>query len=219
MSCPLCGNSKCIPFTQDKRRAYSICERCKLVFVNPEHLPSPAFEKSEYDKHENHDDDEGYLRFLDRTRIPLLKAIPSPAQGLDFGCGPNPVLAKRLEDDGYQMQCFDAFYTYPPLQTPKHGFDFIVSTEAIEHFHTPSKEWSTWLSLLAKDGVLVIMTKRWLSKARFDQWHYKNDQTHVSFFHRDTFQYLADKFGFEANFVSDDVVLMHRIATQDIIDR
>ena len=54
------------------------------------------------------------------------------------------------------------------------------------------------------------MTKRWLSREKFKTWHYKNDQTHVSFFHRNTFEYLAATYNLHAEFVCDDVVIMHR---------
>ena len=210
MSCPLCGSSNCKFFVNDKRRSYSVCHRCKLVFVDNQHLPSAEFEKAEYDKHQNFDDDPGYLQFLDRARQPILDNIAKGSCGLDYGCGPNPVLAKRLISDGFQMQCFDAIYTQPEIIKPENGFDFIVSTEAIEHFHAPRREWKEWMSLLSESGILVIMTKRWLSAERFAQWHYKNDQTHVSFFHDDTFEYLANTYGFALNFVSNDVVLMQR---------
>ncbi|WP_100657535.1 class I SAM-dependent methyltransferase [Alteromonas flava] len=218
MICPNCQSLDIEFFHQDKRRSYFHCLQCELVFVDPTQLPPLTTEEREYSLHNNSDSDDGYLRFLDRARLPLLKHIPLNAYGIDFGSGPNPVLARRLINDGYRVDVYD------PIFAPnKHWlersktYDFIVSTEAIEHFHKPHKEWQLWLRLLRPNGHLIIMTKRWLSKARFSTWHYKNDPTHVSFFSLRTFEYLAQRDGLTIKFTSDDVVVMQRIATQDII--
>ncbi|MDM7859355.1 class I SAM-dependent methyltransferase [Alteromonas sp. ASW11-36] len=179
--------------------------------MSSEFLPSINIERAEYELHQNSDDDLGYLKFLDRARLPLLNNIESPANGLDFGSGPNPVLARRLAQDGFDMQVYDPLFAPNPPQKPKNGFDFIVSTEAIEHFHQPDVEWQQWLDLLSPNGLLVIMTKRWLSVEKFANWHYKNDQTHVSFFNLATFEYLAKRDGFLLETPGADVVLMRRL--------
>ncbi len=210
MHCPLCQHTDCSDFLQDKRRKYLHCHNCDLVFVEPQYRPSPLIEKQEYDLHQNSSEDTGYLAFLNRARAPLIEAVPSPATGLDYGSGPNPVLAQWLSEDGYDMQYFDAFYASKPICVPETGFDFIISTEAIEHFHAPHVEWRLWMEWLAADGVLVIMTKRWLDLERFSRWHYKNDLTHVSFFHERTFEYLAARYGFSLKLISNDVVMMQR---------
>lgn len=210
MHCPLCQHSSCKPFFQDKRREFLHCQHCDLVFVPASQHLQASDEKREYDLHQNLDNDTGYLKFLDRARAPLLKALSPPAVGLDYGSGPNPVLANWLQKDGYEMQYFDPFYAPTPVTPPDTGFDFIISTEAIEHFHVPHKEWSKWMEWLAPNGIIIIMTKRWIDQQRFSQWHYKNDLTHVCFFHVNTFQYLADQHGLQLSVVSNDVVMMQR---------
>ncbi|WP_100644160.1 class I SAM-dependent methyltransferase [Alteromonas facilis] len=217
MNCPLCSHSNVDLFTQDKIRNYFECHNCHLVFVDPTALPSVEAEKGEYELHQNDDDDVGYLQFLDRARLPLLEFAYIGTTGIDFGCGPNPVLAKRLQVDGYNMKYYDPIFFPDSHVLGKHAYDFIVCTEAIEHFHSPKVEWRLWQRLLKPTGYLVIMTKRWLSKERFQHWHYKNDKTHVSFFHLSTFEYLAEQSQFEIKYVSDDVVVMQRNATHDII--
>jgi 2-polyprenyl-3-methyl-5-hydroxy-6-metoxy-1,4-benzoquinol methylase len=79
-----------------------------------------------------------------------------------------------------------AGYSYDPQYCPDtkchhQQYDFIVCTEAIEHFHNPHHEWNLWLLMLKDHGVIGIMTKRVENLSRFKDWHYKNDQTHVSF--------------------------------------
>jgi SAM-dependent methyltransferase len=207
MHCPLCTSINTQFFHRDNRRSYNRCLTCDLVFVESQFLPSIEAERSEYNLHQNLDDDQGYLTFLDRARLPILEKCQPNSLGLDYGCGPNPVLAKRLAADGFQMSFYDPLF-YPHLD--KGPFDFIVSTEAIEHFHNPKKEWQRWMELLNQDGSLFIMTKRWLSLEKFKSWHYKNDQTHVSFFHENTFRYLAENYNLHTEFVGNDVVVMHR---------
>jgi len=55
------------------------------------------------------------------------------------------------------------------------------------------------------------MTKRVLDKARFENWHYKNDITHVSFFSEATFRFLGQRDGLDVAFPADDVVLLKKI--------
>jgi len=214
MPCPLClSDSSSSHYHSDKKRDYLQCNQCNLVYVAPFYLPSMEREKREYDLHENGFEDEGYKTFLGKVvtpLIPLIKASSSvQLKGLDFGCGPAPVLAKMLEGLGVQMNVYDPFYADDPTALNK-TYDIVTCTEAIEHFHTPHKEWQLFNELVATGGVLAIMTKRVLDKARFANWHYKNDITHVSFFSEKTFQYLAQRNGYDVNFPANDVVIMKK---------
>jgi len=59
--------------------------------------------------------------------------------------------------------------------------------------------------------LLGIMTKLALDREAFACWHYKNDRTHVSFFSRETFTWLAAEWNAELAFVGNDVILLrHR---------
>jgi hypothetical protein len=41
------------------------------------------------------------------------------------------------------------------------------------------------------------MTEPYTSQIDFKAWHYKNDITHVIFYHSKTLEYLKNKFGFK----------------------
>ncbi len=209
LRCPLCNEQNHTLYAQDKKRDYRHCETCALVFVPPHQRLSPDQEKAEYDLHNNSFEDEGYRQFLMRTAKPLLTILNTPSKGLDFGCGPGPVLAQILESYGHSVDLYDVFY-YPDTSVLNQQYDFITATETIEHFHTPAKEWASWMSCLKPGGWLAIMTKRVIDAERFKHWHYKNDQTHVSFFSEATFHYLAKRDGLEVQFPSKDVVLMQK---------
>ncbi len=41
------------------------------------------------------------------------------------------------------------------------------------------------------------MTETWKTNEAFTSWYYAKDFTHVSFFHDQTFDFIAENFGFE----------------------
>lgn len=210
MHCPLCFNPTITSYFADRKRPYLQCDECDLVFVQPDFLPDLHSEKSEYDKHENSFEDEGYKQFLGKLLTPLSPHIKPKYTALDFGCGPAPVLAEMLRERGLQVDIYDPFYA-PFDEALTKSFDIITCTEAIEHFHNPAKEWSMLINMLKPSGILAIMTKRVIDRERFKNWHYKNDPTHVSFFSESTFSFLAQRDGFDINFPSSDVVLLKKL--------
>ncbi|MCU7553629.1 class I SAM-dependent methyltransferase [Alteromonas sp. ASW11-19] len=209
LPCPLCQHIHTQHYHQDKRRHYFQCNRCELVFVHPDSLPSLKQETAEYQLHENASDDPGYRKFLSRVTTPLLDKLTPPARGLDFGCGPAPVLAEMLSDAGMTMSVYDPIFHAQP-SVLSHHYDFITCTEAIEHFHNPARELRILTDCLTPAGILVIMTKRVISATRFAHWHYKNDPTHVAFYSTATFEFIAARYGFHATFVDKDVVLLQK---------
>lgn len=208
--CPLCLESQTQPFCSDKKRAYFQCQHCFLVFADRSTLLTAVQEKAQYDLHQNQLDDQGYRKFLSRLSLPLLTALTAEQNtGLDFGCGPGPLLAQMLTEAGKHMQVWDPFYA-PEPQVLQQKYHFVSCTEAIEHFINPAKEWSLWLNLLLPQGVLAVMTKRYTDQNSFNNWHYKNDPTHISFFHQRTFEFLAQRDQLGLEFPADDVVLFKK---------
>lgn len=212
LSCPIC-ETQIGPdelFFQDKKRPYHRCPTCALVFVpNTYHLSQEA-EKAEYDKHENTIDDEGYVRFLSRLYEPLIERIDKGACGLDFGCGPGPALAHKLEQLGHQMALYDLYY-YPDEAVLGRQYDFITCTEVVEHLAQPLTQIELLLGCLKTGGTLALMTKLVINQERFANWHYKNDPTHISFFSQATFEYLAQRYSLELEFIGADVIFITKV--------
>lgn len=209
-SCPLCASPNASEFHQDKVRHYLQCADCKLVFVAPSYLPNRNEEKAEYDLHENNADDEGYRRFLTRMYEALTPHLSEQAQGIDFGCGQTRLLASVFETASHKMDVYDPNY-FPDSTCLNKHYDFIVCTEAIEHFHHPAKEWEQWQKMLKPGGCLGIMTKRVINAEKFANWHYKNDKTHVSFFSEATFRWLAQNYNYHIVFPSSDIVILEKL--------
>jgi len=208
--CPLCASAQINPFAQDKKRNYQRCTSCALVFADPATWPSLSDEKSVYDLHENHIDDAGYNRFLQRIVEPLIERIPTQSRILDFGCGPAPALANQITNLGHQVNLYDVFY-FPEPSVLCELYDAIVLTEVIEHLHTPLATLQSLWEQLHPNGVLGIMTQRVIDADKFMSWQYKNDPTHVCFYAQETFTWLAqDLRATRCEFVGRDMVFLHK---------
>ncbi|VAW11480.1 Putative methyltransferase associated with DUF414, partial [hydrothermal vent metagenome] len=164
-------------------------------------------EKAIYDSHENNSDDIGYRKFLSKLSIPLVDKLSDGMKGLDFGCGPGPTLSVMLEEQGFTVEDYDIFYANK-VKLLKREYDFITCTEVVEHLHHPHKELTLLSKLLKPKGFFGIMTKRVINKERFKTWHYKNDPTHVCFYSDQTFEYIADYWNYELEFIQSDVVIL-----------
>lgn len=206
-SCPLCLNRRFHQFHADTRRDFYRCERCHLVFVPPQQRLTAEAEKAEYDLHENGVYDSGYRRFLSRLFVPLTERQPPPARGLDFGCGPGPALASMFREAGYEMALYDIFYANN-ADVLAMEYDFVTCTEVVEHLFDPGEVLEMLLARLKPGGWLGVMTKLVRDREAFSRWHYKNDMTHVCFFSRDTFLWLAEAYGCKLLFIGDDVILL-----------
>ena len=211
LACPLC-RARCTyddtaVFYRDRKRVYVRCACCDLIFVPPEYYLSPEREKAEYDLHDNQLDDPGYRRFLSRVFTPLTNRLAPAASGLDFGCGPGPALAAMLRERGFAVALYDVFYQ-PDRSVLNRQYNFITATEVVEHLHDPQQQLQCLWDCLAPGGILAIMTKLALDVNAFARWHYKNDPTHVCFFSRTTFEFLAERFSASLEFIADDVIFL-----------
>lgn len=208
-ACPLCHSRDLQPWHEDRQRCYLRCPRCALVSVPARYHLKPAAEKAVYDLHQNAADDSGYRRFLSRVAEPLLARLPAGASGLDFGCGPGPVLAEMLAAAGHSVALYDKFY-FPDASVLQGAYDFITATEVVEHLEQPRAVLEQLTGLLRPAGWLAIMTKRVRDQAAFARWHYIQDPTHIVFFADHTFIWLAQHLGCQLTVCGPDVVLLQK---------
>ena len=241
LQCPLCCSTTIKPFHKDKQREYHQCGKCQLVFVSAPYHLSYSCEKAEYDKHNNQFGDAGYLAFLSRSFLPAIDWIkhkihrsgllhscePVVLRGIDFGCGPTPVLAIEIRDQvqahlndqmtkhsendityslSFDMQYYDPMY-FPATELAESSFDLVTCTEVVEHFRSPVDSWRQLISLMTADSCLVVMTKLVIDCQRFASWHYKNDPTHVAFYSKETFEFIANAYQLNYQQLSTDVAM------------
>ena len=208
LACPLCGEVESSLFLKE-RRTFWRCAICQLIFVPAQFHLSLAQEKAEYDQHENSPDDIGYRKFLSRTLDPVLTRIAACSRGLDFGSGPGPTLSKMFEEAGHSMEIYDPFFA-PHESVLAQTYDFVTATEVVEHLRNPQVDLARIWNCVGQGGLLGIMTKLALGHDEFSKWHYKNDPTHVSFYSRATFQWLAQQWDAKLTFVGADVMILER---------
>ncbi|KFZ30617.1 hypothetical protein IDSA_08785 [Pseudidiomarina salinarum] len=211
MNCPLCKNAASELFYQQPKgplagREFKRCLDCQLVWVPAQYHLDEAAEKAVYDLHENNPDDPGYRRFLNRAVAPLAERLQPGASGLDFGSGPGPTLSGMMRARGFACADYDYYYANRP-ELLSETYDFITATEVAEHLSAPRNIIEQLLRCLKPGGYLTIMTKRWRDPQQFAGWSYKNDPTHITFFHRDTMDWLASQYQLRIDYISDDVVI------------
>ena len=179
----------------ENERTFFCCTICKLFFVDPAQRLSAEWEKARYALHTNNIEDQGYVNFLNIALKPALPFLDAQMDGLDFGCGPEPVLAALLGRLGLNCAYYDPYF-FPDLDFKKN-YHFIFSTECVEHFYNPGAEFLKLAKMLHPGGFLIIMTSFWQDIAHFRSWYYKNDPAHVCFYSMETFKYIATTYHFD----------------------
>ncbi len=205
-SCPLCHHTA-TEFYENQRKFYQ-CTHCRGVFVDPAQWPSGSKEMARYKTHNNDVHDPGYQKFVSPITNHILEHFKPTAAGLDYGAGPGPVITKMLRDQGYQLNLYDPYFA-PEATVLKQKYDYIVCCEVIEHFHHPADEFKLLHGLLRANGQLVCMTDLYHDALNFDKWYYKNDETHVFFYHQQSLQYISAAFGFSDLTVEGRLIVFH----------
>jgi cyclopropane fatty-acyl-phospholipid synthase-like methyltransferase len=181
-----------------------------LVFVLPEYYLDAMAEKARYDLHTNSSEDEGYRKYLTKVSDPVIKRLDKGAHGLDFGSGPGPTLSLIFEEAGFDMKIYDHFYAkYEEVLESK--YDFITSTEVVEHLYEPKAVLDKLWSLLNKNALLCILTQLYPDQEAFSSWYYKNDPTHVCFFSPKTLTWLADQWKAELEAIGKDLFIFKKV--------
>ena len=206
-ACPVCRDLATRAFTSVQDRRYWRCDTCAATFLDPAERPSPEVELAHYRHHRNDPTDPGYRRFLARLADPLLARLAPRSTILDYGCGPGPALARMLEEAGHRVSLFDPFFAPDPA--PLQGrYDAVTCTETAEHFHDPHREFDRLGALLKPGGWLALMTCWQTDDARFADWHYRRDPTHVVFYKSSTLEHIARSRGWQIELPVKDVALM-----------
>jgi len=183
---------------------------CSLVYVLEDKHLDEISEKARYDLHTNSSDDAGYRKYLSKVSNPVLQRISKEAQGLDFGSGPGPTLSLLFEEAGHIMNIYDHFYAKDETVL-NQSYDFITSTEVIEHLYKPSEVLDKLWDMLNRNGLLCVLTQPYVEEAKFSQWYYKNDPTHVCFFCLDTMRWLEKKWQAELEIISKDIFIFKKL--------
>ena len=210
MPCTICG-SEAIKSTQTAdQKTYWSCSLCKGKFLDKGYLLKSYDEKERYLEHNNEINDPEYRSFLAKLTTPLKEKLLPGSMGLDFGCGHGPALADMLNKDGFKVLLYDPFF-YPDTSVLSQQYDFITCTETAEHFHDPIKEFNKLDNLLKPGGWLGVMTCFLTTDDMFENWYYRRDPTHVTFYAEKTFQVIASQRNWICEVQSKNIALLKKL--------
>lgn len=207
--CPVCERGALQPFQTVQTRRYFRCPVCAATVLDPQQHPTLEQARAEYDRHQNAVDNAGYRAFFQPLVDRLAPRLPPGAQGLDFGCGPGPALAALLRERGFSVALYDPLYA-PDTEVLGRHYDFITCTEVIEHLPRPAETVRQLRERLRPGGWLGLMTRFQTEDARFAQWHYRRDPTHVVFFREGSVQRLAAEGGWHCETWPPNLALLRK---------
>lgn len=198
--CKICDNKTTELGNNVMRVRYYYCDECHFISKDRHVRLDTAEELAIYDSHQNSIEDPRYVdyfrSFIKKAILPYCK---DGGEGLDFGSGPEPVLATLLErDHSFSMEIYDLYYT-TDKSYKKKKYDFITTTEVLEHLDDPLEYFSLFYELLHNGGILAIMTNFHSNdEDHFNQWHYTRDRSHISFYTSETLETIAEMTGFRS---------------------
>lgn len=193
-ACRLCGSPQCREILRDKIRPYVQCESCGLTFVPEKYHINPQEEQLRYGKHTNHKTDKQYVAYLSSIAADVLTLPVASPRILDFGSGPEHVLADILNEAGASCAAHDP--PYGLNAAGQHGsFDIIVACESIEHLRNLPREIRLISGLLAPAGFVYMHTQLRDHVSDFAMWWYIVDVTHINFFCEKTMGTVAQMLG------------------------
>lgn len=204
LPCPLCSGSSTSLILDDAGRRYHRCEECDLIFLDPAQRSAPLDEVLRYMDHQNDRSDVGYLRFLRQLADPLCDVVPPGCRGLDYGCGPTPLLGEWLTSQERETVSYDPVF-HPYEQLLEARYDFITCSEVMEHAHHPLALFARMRESLADGGRLAVMTRHHGVDTPFETWWYRRDHTHVCFFTERTMSWVAHRLGWTVAFPAPHV--------------
>jgi hypothetical protein len=163
----------------------------------PDSHPLPEREKKRYESHNNDINDPGYRDFVMPLVNEVREKFPATSRGLDFGSGTGPVATSILREQGYHVELYDPFFSND-MQKLETTYDYIICCEVIEHFHNPASEFRLMRSLINPKGGLICMTELYREDNDFKKWRYKDDETHVFFYHPISLEWIKSEYSFSS---------------------
>ncbi len=167
------------------------------LFMDPKNYLNRHDEKERYLEHNNDVNDPGYQKFVSPIVNCIMKNFTTENIGLDFGSGTGPVITKMLRDQGYNICTYDPFFDNRP-ELLKNKYNYIACCEVMEHFRNPAEEFSLLRSMLNHKGKLICMTEIYSDSIGFTRWYYKDDPTHVFFYHKGSLEWIKNRFNFSS---------------------
>ena len=205
MVCPLCNSTSTL-FCEKPKHLFYKCNICDGIFRPKHTFLNAEEEKEHYEKHNNDVFDERYQAFVLPIVTAVLHGFTAEANGLDFGSGTGPVIAKMLTDKDYQVQNYDLFFANE-VSLLKEKYNYVSCCEVMEHFYQPYKEFELLKSLLLPKGKLYCKTAVYNNQKPFENWYYKDDFTHVFIYQPKTLEWIKEEFHFSNLIIKEKLLV------------
>jgi len=197
MKCNICEN-KDLHLIEVKNKSglkkYHRCKECNFIFIDEAHILTLEEECKRYEVHNNEISDPSYRSYFKKFLKYIEDDLDKNNTILDYGSGPQPVLADVMLEYGYKVDIYDKFF-YNKKDYLDKEYDVIISTEVFEHIYNPIETLNTLLSTLKKNGKLILMTAvSPPTDEEFRRWWYIQDPTHVVFYNEKTFEAIGRKY-------------------------
>ena len=189
--CPLCGERKDLsPVTGADDRDYLLCPTCHLIFVTAADLPTADQERERYQLHRNSIEDSGYVRFLKSVLSPLLPQLSPEMRGLDYGCGPTPVLAEIMARRNFRCDIYDPFFFPNTLSPPT----ILFSPPSVSNIFTTPPGNNPYLLTAGACGLAWHHDRILAVTTNLCRLALCRDTTHVVFYHQSTLHFMTTLF-------------------------
>ncbi len=213
MNCNICSSSTDIITDSKNNTEYHSCSNCDFIFLDPLKRIPPENEKERYLKHNNSIDNSGYVSMLEDFITACITPLSYKIENiLDFGCGPDPVLASLLTNKRYTVDTYDKYF-FPAKTFQGKKYALITLVEVIEHLPDPLETITALRNQLKPEGLIAIMTLFRRTEDNFLNWWYRQDPTHISFFSHKTIRHLATILGMQCKIINknNSCILTHSL--------
>ncbi len=213
--CLLCGSNlvekREISAKSQGSILYGRCGECEYIFMDPAQRLSAEAERKRYELHEN-EESAGYRQFLKPVVDVVLELEACRfLEGLDFGCGPSRYLRDLFAEHSILVETYDPFFKDDPSLLQR-SYDFVTCTEVFEHLYEPARAIEQLSRLVRSGGLLLVMTSMPPPfPEAFAKWSYRRDVTHVGFFSRTSFEFIARRWGFELILAEKNLFVLKRL--------
>ena len=211
-SCPLCRSPKVhLCGTTDRGLSYFSCGACELIWKHPRDFPSFEQERDRYLQHQNDPHQPAYQKWILELWQPLWQhwqrlGYSGQARILDYGCGPEKVLAQALQVKIKNVKSYDPVF-YPDQNVLNEKWDLIYCNEVWEHFQDPQREIGKLRMMMNPGGGLGVRTSWHQGPQHFATWWYQHDITHLHFFNQRALEKVAELFDWQMSVAGKDLVI------------
>ena len=207
--CSVCKSCDLKLFSIYDKLIYWECKTCGAKILDSKCYINYNDEKKHYLKHNNLITDTNHKNFLLKLIKPVKDKISTSDIGLDYGCGYAPIVAYILKSYGFKVELYDPLF-FPNKEIFLKKYKFITCSEVVEHFFNPYDEFDKINNLLDNNSWFGVMTTFLPKDDLFENWYYRRDPTHVVFYKKETFQYIAFQRKWQVFFPSENIVLFYK---------